>query len=134
MRTIADELSTQSNKIGNPGEKLELKSNERVLILISSNPDSARLIRIGSKLAGRLNSNLYVLHINLKHRKNNKPENYERAISKNISVAENLGAAVFSFQADDVVSGVIDFVKSNNISHLVLGATNEKKEIFRHIF
>ena len=134
LRTIADELSTQSNKIGNPGEKLELKSNERVLVLISSNPDSARLIRIGSKLAGRLNSNLYVLHINLKHRKNNKPDNYERALSKNISVAENLGAAVFSFQADDVVSGVIDFVKSNNISHLVLGATNEKKKFLGIFF
>jgi two-component system sensor histidine kinase KdpD len=134
LRTIADELSTQSNKIGNPGEKLELKSNERVLVLISSNPDSARLIRIGSKLAGRLNSNLYVLHINLKHKKNNKSENYERSLSKNISVAENLGAAVFSFQSDDVVSGAIDFVKSNNISHLVMGATNEKKKFFGVFF
>jgi two-component system sensor histidine kinase KdpD len=130
LRTIADELSAQSNKIGNPDDKIELKSNERVLVLISSNPDSARLVRIGSKLAGRLNSNLYVLHINLKHRENNKSEDYERSLSKNISVAENLGASVFSFQADDVVSGVIDFVKSNNISHLVIGATNEKRKFF----
>ncbi len=127
LRTIADELNTQSNKIGNPDEKLELKSNERVLVLISSNPDSARLVRIGSKLAGKLNSNLYVLHINLKHREKNKSVDYEKSLSKNISVAENLGAPVFSFQAKDVVSGVIDFVKSNNISHLVIGATNEKR-------
>ena len=134
LRTIADELSTQSNKIGNPDEKLELKSNERVLVLISSNPDSARLVRIGSKIAGRLNSNLYVLHINLKNRKKNKSENYDKSLSKNISVAENLGAAVFSFQADDIVSGVIDFVKSNNISHLVIGATNEKKKFFGRFF
>ncbi|MDA8299718.1 MAG: sensor histidine kinase KdpD [Deltaproteobacteria bacterium] len=130
LRTIADELSAQSNKIGNPDDKIELKSNERVLVLISSNPDSARLLRIGSKLAGRLNSNFYVLHINLKHRENNKSEDYERYLSKNISVAENLGAAVFSFQSDDVVSGVIDFVKTNNISHLVIGATNEKRKFF----
>lgn len=127
LRTIADELSTQSTEIGNPEKKLELKSNEKVLVLISSNPDSARLVRIGSKLAGRLNSNLYALHINLKNRIGNKPENYEQAISKNISTAENLGSAVFSYQAKDVISGVIDFVKSNNISHVVIGATNEKK-------
>ncbi|MCL4542917.1 MAG: sensor histidine kinase KdpD [Deltaproteobacteria bacterium] len=126
LRTVADELSTQSTEIGNPEEKLELKSNERVLVLISSNPDSARLVRIGSKLAGRLNSNLYVLHINLKSRNKNKPENYDQALAKNISIAENLGAAVFSFQANDIVSGVIDFIKSNNISHVVIGATNEK--------
>jgi two-component system sensor histidine kinase KdpD len=130
LRTIADELSAQSNKIGNPDDKIELKSNERVLVLISSNPDSARLLRIGSKLAGRLNSNFYVLHINLKQREKNKSDDYKRYLSKNISVAENLGAAVFSFQSDDVVSGVIDFVKSNNISHLVIGATNEKRKFF----
>lgn len=126
LRTIADEVSTQSTEIGNPEEKLELKSNERVLVLISSNPDSARLVRIGSKLAGRLNSNLYVLHINLKNRDKNKPENYDKALTRNISIAENLGAAVFSFQANDVVTGVKDFVKSNNISHIVIGATSEK--------
>ena len=134
LRTIADELSTQSNKIGNPEDKLELRSNERVLVLISSNPDSARLVRIGSKLAGRLNSNLYVLHINLKNRKKNMSENYDKSLSKTISIAENLGAVVFSFQADDIVSGVVDFVKSNNISHLVIGATNEKKKFFGGFF
>ncbi len=134
LRTIADELSTQSTEIGNPEEKLELKSNERVLVLISSNPDSARLVRIGSKLAGRLNANLYVLHINLKNRDKNKPENYEQALARNISIAENLGAAVFSFQANDVVSGVIDFVKSNNIAHVVIGATNEKVGFINKLF
>ncbi len=134
LRTIADELSTQSTEIGNPEEKLELKSNERVLVLISSNPDSARLVRIGSKLAGRLNANLYVLHINLKSRDKNKPENYDQALARNISIAENLGAAVFSFQANDVVSGVIDFVKSNNIAHVVIGATNEKVGFINKLF
>ncbi|MHB8232103.1 MAG: sensor histidine kinase KdpD [bacterium] len=134
LRTIADEVSTQSTEIGNPEEKLELKSNERVLVLISSNPDSARLIRIGSKLAGRLNSNLYVLHINLKNRSGNKPENYAQAINKNISTAENLGAVVFSFQANDVASGVIDFVKNNNIAHVVIGATNEKTGFINKLF
>ncbi len=134
LRTIADELSTQSTEIGNPEEKLELKSNERVLVLISSNPDSARLVRIGSKLAGRLNANLYVLHINLKNRDKNKPENYDQALARNISIAENLGAAVFSFQANDVVSGVIDFVKSNNIAHVVIGATNEKVGFINKLF
>ncbi|MDA8053969.1 MAG: sensor histidine kinase KdpD [Deltaproteobacteria bacterium] len=134
LRTIADELSTQSTEIGNPEEKLELKSNERALVLISSNPDSARLVRIGSKLAGRLNANLYVLHINLKNRDKNKPENYDQALARNISIAENLGAAVFSFQANDVVSGVIDFVKSNNIAHVVIGATNEKVGFINKLF
>jgi two-component system sensor histidine kinase KdpD len=134
LRTIADELSAQSTEIGNPEEKLELKSNERVLVLISSNPDSARLVRIGSKLAGRLNANLYVLHINLKNRDKNKPENYDQALARNISIAENLGAAVFSFQANDVVSGVIDFVKSNNIAHVVIGATNEKVGFINKLF
>ncbi|MCL4322630.1 MAG: sensor histidine kinase KdpD [Deltaproteobacteria bacterium] len=134
LRTIADELSTQSTEIGNPEEKLELKSNERVLVLISSNPDSARLVRIGSKLAGRLNANLYVLHINLKSRDKNKPEDYDKALARNISIAENLGAAVFSFQANDVVSGVIDFVKSNNIAHIVIGATNEKAGFISKLF
>ncbi len=134
LRTIADELSTQSTEIGNPEEKLELKSNERVLVLISSNPDSARLVRIGSKLAGRLNANLYVLHINLKNRDKNKPENYDQALARNISIAENLGADVFSFQANDVVSGVIDFVKSNNIAHVVIGATNEKVGFINKLF
>lgn len=129
LRTIADEISNQSTKIGNPETGLELKSNEKVLVLMSSNPDSARLIRIASRLAGRLNSNLYALHINLKNRSKIKkmPEDYDKTLSSNISIAENLGAAVFSFRADDVVSGVIDFVKNNNISHIVIGATNEKK-------
>lgn len=134
LRTIADELSAQSTEIGNPEEKLELKSNERVLVLISSNPDSTRLVRIGSKLAGRLNSNFFVLHINLKNRDNTKIENYDHALSKNISIAENLGATVFSYQAETVATGVVDFIKNNNISHVVIGATNEKKGIIDRLF
>lgn len=131
LRTIADEVSSQATKIGSVENRLELKSNEKVLVLISSNPDSSRLVRIASRLAGRLNSNLYALHINLKNRNRIKkiPENYDKTLSANISIAENLGAAVFSFQSDNVVSGVIDFIKSNNISHIVIGATNEKKGI-----
>ncbi len=136
LRTIADELSAQSTGIGNPDEKLELKSNEKVLVLISSNPDSARLVRIGSKLAGRLNSNFYVLHVNLKNRNKTKKksEDYDRTLSRNISIAENLGAAVFSFQSEDVSSGVVDFVNGNNISHIVIGATNEKRSFIGRIF
>ncbi len=129
LRTVADELSEQSADIGNSKDKLELKSNEKILVLISSNPDSARLLRIGSKLAGKLSSNFYALHINLRNRHKigiiNK--DYDESLAKNISIAENIGAAVFSFQADDVVEGVIDFVKNNNISHVVIGATNVKK-------
>lgn len=133
LRTIADEVSSQATKIGTQENRPELKSNEKVLVLISSNPDSARLVRIASRLAGRLNSNLYALHINTENRQRSKnlPENYDKTLSSNISIAENLGAAVFSFQACDVVSGVIDFVKSNDISHIVIGATDEKKGLFR---
>ncbi|MHB1680112.1 MAG: histidine kinase [bacterium] len=129
LRTVADELSEQSADIGNLKDKLELKSNENILVLISSNPDSARLLRIGLKLAGKLSSNFYALHINLRNRHKigiiNK--DYNESLAKNISIAENMGASVFSFQADDVVEGVIDFVKNNNISHVVIGATNAQK-------
>jgi K+-sensing histidine kinase KdpD len=41
---------------------------------------------------------------------------------------------VFSFQANDVASGVIDFVTNNNISHVVIGATNEKTGLINKIF
>ncbi len=129
LRTVADELSEQSIKIGNLKDKLELKSNEKILVLISSNPDSARLLRIGSKLAGKLSSNFYALHINIKnrHKIGTINKDYNESLAKNISIAENMGASVFSFQADNVVKGVIDFVKNNNISHVVIGATNAKK-------
>ncbi len=138
LRKVADELSEQSADIDDlkTKNKLELKSNEKILVLISSNPDSARLLRIGSKLAGRLNSNFYALHINLRnrHKIGTVNKNYDKSLAKNISIAENMGASIFSFQADDVVQGVIDFVKNNNVSHVVIGATNVKKNRISKFF
>ena len=87
--------------------------------------DTARaraLIRRGSKLAGRMNTRWYALHV---RRKRDLPENLSasqhRELVENINLAMSLGANVVYRQSEDVAGAILQFAKAEGVKVLVMG-------------
>jgi two-component system sensor histidine kinase KdpD len=79
---------------------------ERVMVCIASqSPRGAALLRRGSRLAGRLNTDSAV----------------QRQLIATISMAKELGAEVVRLQAHDVVMALLDFARTHGVGHIVIG-------------
>jgi two-component system sensor histidine kinase KdpD len=95
---------------------------EKVMVCLSPRPGMERLIRVGARVAGRLATNWYVVHVDTPgtdHRHGDpaafaRLEEYER-------MARDLGARVVTLKDKKVADALIEFARKENISHVVFG-------------
>jgi two-component system sensor histidine kinase KdpD len=80
------------------------------------------LVLRASRLAGRMNTRWYAIYV---RRRRAHPENItaeqHRKLSENVQLAISLGANVITRESEDVVGALLDFVKSEGITILVVG-------------
>jgi two-component system, OmpR family, sensor histidine kinase KdpD len=99
----------------------------RVMVAMSSNPPrAAALLRRGSRMAGRLNTDWFVVYVETPAE---SPEyidsEAQRHLLANMEKARELGAEVVRLQAKDPVSALLDFAHSHRVSDLVIGRSAE---------
>lgn len=97
----------------------------KLMVCLSSNPPHARtLLRRGSRLAGRLNTDWYVVHVETP---NEAPDlidaEAQRHLLLNIEMAEDLGAEVVRLHGRDPVETLLEFARMHGVSDVVLGRT-----------
>ncbi len=80
------------------------------------------LILRGSRLAGRMNTRWYAVYVRQRraHPENISAEEH-RKLSENVQLAISLGATVITRESEDVAGDLLDFVKSEGITILVVG-------------
>ena len=97
---------------------------ERVMVCMSSNADAPRVIRIGSRIAGRLGARWYAVYVETPREAPGKITPADRdALHRNIVLAESLGATVVRVKADRAADGLIEFAKREGITHVIFGQT-----------
>jgi two-component system, OmpR family, sensor histidine kinase KdpD len=96
---------------------------ERVMVCISSqSPRGAALLRRGSRLAGRLNTDWYAVYVETPGEAPNRIDSaVQRQLIATISMAKELGAEVIRLQAHDVVTALLDFARTRGVGHIVIG-------------
>ncbi|MGH3146232.1 MAG: universal stress protein [Rubrobacter sp.] len=105
---------------------------ERVMVAISSNPSARRLIRRGSRVAGRMNVGWYVVYVQTFREAPEKiSATAQRQVADNLQFARELGAEVFTLKSDDVVDALIQFARQHDVSYVIAGHTNRSRlELF----
>ena len=122
LRAVADEVGEKAAS-HRQREGLEpAMIPERVMVCMSSNPDAARVIRTGARIAGRLGARWYAVYVETPREMPGRisPEDRD-ALQRNISLAEALGATLVRVKADRPADGLIAFAKREGITHVIFG-------------
>ncbi len=99
------------------------RADSRVMVcLASGSPRSAALLRRGSRLAGRLNTDWFAVYVETPSEAPNLIDaETQRHLHATIQKAKELGAEVIRIQAKDPVSGLLDFARSHAVGYIVIG-------------
>ena len=86
-----------------------------------------RLILRGSRVAGRMNTRWFALHV---RRARERPERLSarqhRALTENVELTMTLGATVVVREAEDVAAEVLRFVKDENVGIVIVGTPSRR--------
>jgi two-component system sensor histidine kinase KdpD len=99
------------------------RAEVRLAVAVPFEPEIARpLVLRASRLAGRMNTRWYAVYV---RQRRTHPENItaeqHRKLSENVQLAISLGATVITRESEDVAGALLEFVKSEGITMLVVG-------------
>ena len=105
-------------------EEEESVSPDQVMVCLSSRgPNSERLLRYASRLAGRLNRNWYAVYVQTPAEEPTVIDTHtQQIISSTLTLAKQLGAIVFTYKGEDVVRTLLQFAKEYRVGHIVIGS------------
>jgi two-component system sensor histidine kinase KdpD len=106
----------------------------RVMVCLSSYPPRAMtLLRRGSRAAGRLHTDWFVVYVETPHE---APEvidlEAQRHLLANFDLARELGAEIVRLRARDPVAASLDFARSHGIGLIIVGRSH--RPWYQHLF
>ena len=101
---------------------------DKVMVCIASHGSAKKLLRLGSRIAGRLSSDWYAVYVETPREEPGriKPGDYA-ALSENIRFAQDLGAKVTKLKGRRVADALIDFARREGITHVIFGQTSRSR-------
>jgi len=119
LREVAESLDRAGLAKGAP----EVMASGRVMVCLASNPPRAKaLLSRGSRMAGRLNTDWFVVYVETPQEAPNLIDSEaQRHLLANIEKAKELGAEVVRIKSDDPAQALLDFARSNGIAHVIVG-------------
>jgi two-component system sensor histidine kinase KdpD len=102
-------------------------ASERVMVCLSSYPPhGATLLRRGARMAGRLNTDWFVVYVETPQEAPHRIDaEAQRHLLDNFERARELGAQVVRLQAADPVPALIDFARTHGVGRIVLGRSQQ---------
>jgi two-component system sensor histidine kinase KdpD len=92
----------------------------------SFSPRAGTLLRRGSRMAGRLNTDWFVVYVETPDEAPLRIDaEAQRHLHANIEKARELGAEVVRLQNRDPVTALVDFARSHGVSHIIVGRSSQ---------
>jgi two-component system, OmpR family, sensor histidine kinase KdpD len=132
LRTTAEQVGNRASEYRRIQGLEQAPIPEKVMVCLSSRPGTERLLRVGSRIAGRLASNWYAVSVTPPEssKRHRDPETIRR-LEEYQRMARDLGARVVSLTDHNVSDSLIRFAQQENISHVVFGqSTRSRWDIF----
>ncbi|GKX67891.1 universal stress protein [Inconstantimicrobium mannanitabidum] len=134
LRQIADEVDEdlEEYKINH-----DINDNwytcERIMVSISSNPKSKRLIRLGARIAKKYKCQLYVVYVECTHILSAKetPDRV-KTLEDNIQLAKKFNAEVVELSGKSISHALLKFSQEKHITQLIIGHPHRSK--FQRLF
>ncbi|WNG42997.1 histidine kinase [Archangium minus] len=129
LREVAESLDRATGTRARPGGEPQQKGGSwgRVMVALSSNPPhAATLLRRGSRMAGRLNTDWFVVYVETPHEAPHLIDaEAQRHLLGNIELAKELGAEVVRLKGTDPVVALLDFARSHGVGHIIVGRSRQ---------
>jgi two-component system sensor histidine kinase KdpD len=121
LRTTAEQVGSRAAEYRRTQGLEQAPIPEKVMVCLSTRPGTERLLRVGSRIAGRLATNWYAVYVTRPDDKGHgDPEAFHR-LEEYMRMARDLGAQVVSLTDRNVSDALIRFAQQENISHVVFG-------------
>jgi two-component system sensor histidine kinase KdpD len=131
LREVAESLDRSADKArsGELRQGGDASGLGRVMVALSSNPPrAATLLRRGSRLAGRLNTDWFVVYVETPGESPTRIDaEAQRMLLANTEKARELGAEVIRLKGRDPVATLLDFARAHGVGHIVLGRSNQPR-------
>lgn len=101
---------------------------EKVMVCMASRGGAKKLLRAGSRIAGRLSSDWFAVYVETPQEEPGriKPADYA-ALQESIRFAEELGARVVRLKARRVADALVDFARREGVTHVVFGQSSRSR-------
>ncbi|HKQ75334.1 MAG TPA: universal stress protein [Blastocatellia bacterium] len=95
---------------------------EKVMVCIASRGGAKKLLRVGSRIAGRLASDWYAVYVETPREEPGRinPKDYV-SLAESLRFAEELGAKVVKLKSANVADALIDFARREGVTHVIFG-------------
>jgi two-component system, OmpR family, sensor histidine kinase KdpD len=139
LREVAESVERSASARSALAEKAEGQgdggptSSRIAVCLSSSSPRAATLVRKGSRLAGRLNTDWFVVFVETPREAPNQIDaEAQRHLLANTDFAREMGAEVVRLKDADPVAAILEFARSHSVGHIVVGRSHQPgwKQLF----
>ncbi|HVO27598.1 MAG TPA: universal stress protein [Candidatus Margulisiibacteriota bacterium] len=125
LREVAESLDRTIPTEG-AGVSVPRGASGRLMVCISSfSPRAATLLRRGSRMAGRLNTDWYVAYVETPAEAPHLIDaEAQRHLLANIEKARELGAVVVRLQGADPVPALLNYARTHHVGHVMIGRSH----------
>ena len=122
LRTTAEQVSSREAAYRRTQGLEQAQTPEKVMVCLSTRPGTERLLRVGSRIAGRLATNWYAVYVTRPEddKGHGDPEAFHR-LEEYQRMARDLGAQVVNLVDKNVADALIRFAQQESVSHVVFG-------------
>lgn len=122
LRQVAEDQAAKAHDYREREGLEQAAIPEKVMVCIASRGSAKKLLRTGSRIAGRLASDWYAVYVETPHEELGRinPEDHA-SLMENIRFAEELGAKAVKLKGRRVADSLIDFARREGITHVVFG-------------
>lgn len=122
MRELASQLDIKRREVKTEAAASNGTSDQVMVCLSSRGPNSAKLLRYGSRVAGRLNRNWYAVYVQTPSEEPTTIDaRTQRLLSDTLTLANQLGATVFTFKGTDVADTILRFAREYRVGNIIIG-------------
>jgi len=122
LRQVAEDQAAKAHDYREREGLEQAAIPEKVMVCMASRGSAKKLLRTGSRIAGRLASDWYAVYVETPREEPGRIDPADHAtLMENIRLAEELGANVVKLQARRVADALIEFASREGITHVVFG-------------
>lgn len=128
LRQVATDQATKSHDYREREGLDHAVIPEKVMVAMASRGSAKKLLRMGSRVAGRFASDWFAVYVETPSEEPGriKPQDYA-ALQENIRFAAELGARVVKLKSRRVADALIDFARREGITQVVFGQTSRTR-------
>jgi two-component system sensor histidine kinase KdpD len=121
LRELASQIDQRRRET--PGEDAVGTPDQIMVCLSSRGPNSEKLLRTASRLAGKLNRNWYAVYVQTPSEEPTVIDAHtQRILSGTLTLAKQLGAMVFTYKGEDIADTILRFGREYRVGTIVVGS------------